>query len=301
MARFATTAALADNALSYSDELDFAAILGTSPSRGARSPVLWNAAFEAHGLDARMLPFDVTVARLDTLLGDLDANPRFLGGAVTMPHKEAVARWLGERVTIEARAIGAVNCLYRGSHGRLEGTNTDGEGALRSFESRFGAVRDKTVLLLGAGGAGKAVAAFFRRAVEPRGRAMIASRSLAAQAVAARLQAQALEWSDIDSVLAETDVLVNCTSVGAGAQAGSSPVSAEQLARLPAHAVVFDIIYQPNPSALLSLAQARALETLDGTEMNLEQAVLAYGYAASAPRGVASTRAAMTEARKQFG
>ena len=234
MAGLTALAAHVDNALSYPDERDFAAILGTSPSRGARSPVLWNAAFEAHDLDARMLPFDVTAARLNALLDELDANPHFLGGAVTMPHKESVARWLGERVTIEARAIGAVNCLYRGSHGRLEGTNTDGEGALRSFESRFGALRDKTVVLLGAGGAGKAVAAFFCGAVGSRGRAMISSRSRAAQAVAARLRAESLEWSDIHGALAEADVLVNCTSVGAADQATHSPVSAEQLARLPA-------------------------------------------------------------------
>lgn len=300
MGRFASTSALVDNTLSHPDDRDFAAILGASPSRGARSPLLWNAAFAAHGLDARMLPFDVTAARLEALLEALDANPRFLGGAVTMPHKEAVARWLGERATAEARAIGAVNCLYRASHGRLEGTNTDGEGALLSFESCFGPLRDKTVLILGAGGAGKAVSAFFRRAVGPGGRARISSRSRAAHALAARLQTEALEWNEIDRALAESDVLVNCTSVGTADQTGRSPVSAEQLAQLPDHAAVFDIIYQPSPSALLALARARGLRTLDGTAMNLEQAVLAYGYAASAPLGATATRAAMTEARRQF-
>jgi len=299
-ATFAATVALAENALSYADDRDFAAILGASPSRGARSPVLWNAAFDAHGLAARMLPIDVTAERLDALLDELDAYPSFLGGAVTMPHKEAVARWLGSRMTPEAQAIGAINCLFRGADGRLHGTNTDGEGALRSFESRFGSVRDKTVLLLGPGGAGKAVAAFFQRAAGPGGSLEIASRSSEAKIVAARLEAHAVAWSEVDSALGRCDVLINCTSVGSGFQVGQSPLSAPQIEKLPSRAVVFDIIYQPSPTALLAHALARGLPTLDGSGMNLEQAVLAYGYAAAAPRGTDATRAAMIEARKQF-
>jgi len=299
MSTFAAAAALADNELEYASDRDFVAILGASPSRGARSPVLWNAAFEAHAMEAKMLPIDITAARLGDLLRELDANTRFLGGAIAMPHKEAIARWLGDRLTPQARAIGSVNCLFRDALGTLRATNTDGEGALRSFEARFGPVSGKTVLLLGAGGAGKAVAAFFRDAVEPHGRLRLCSRSRAAVEVAARLRADWLEWSELDQGLAETDVVVNCTSVGTAEQIGQSPLTAAQLARLPAHAVVFDIIYQPSPTELLRLAQARGLRTLDGTDMNLEQAVLAYGYAAPAPRGADVTRAAMVAARKR--
>lgn len=304
---FAGIAALADNALDYRDDRDFAAILGESPSRGARSPVLWNAAFAAHSVDAQMLPIDVTSARLIPLLEALDANARFIGGAVTMPHKEAVARWLGDRVTPEARAIGAINCLYRGPDGRLHGTNTDGEGSIRSFESQFGPVRGNRVLLLGPGGAGKAVAAFFQHA---GCELTIASRSPEATLVAERLRTRAgtlksevtaLSWDAIDDVIGDYDVLINCTSVGAGKQIGLSPVTAGQLDELAADAAVFDIIYQPSPTALLALAQTRGLQTLDGSGMNLEQAVIAYGYASPAPRGVSTTRVAMVEARNQLG
>lgn len=298
MARFQAAAALADNVLSYAEDRDFAAILGASPSRGARSPVLWNAAFAAHGLDVRMLPIDVTAARIERLLDELDANPRFVGGAVAMPHKEVVARWLGSRLTEEAAAIGAVNCLFRGPDGRLHGTNTDGEAALRSFEHRFGPLRNRTVLLLGAGGVGKAVAAYFSRGMQPQGRLRICSRSNAAKTVAARLTVECIEWDAIDATVADADVLVNCTSVGAADQVGQSPLSMTQISRLPAKAVVFDVIYQPRPSALLAACQARNLATLDGSAMNLEQAVLAYGYAASAPLGTSTTRAAMS--RKHF-
>lgn len=295
---FAAIAALIDNPLSYPEGTRFAAILGASPSKGARSPLLWNAAFTAQGIDARMLPMDIPVERLPQLLVALEANPDFIGGAIAMPHKESIARWLNDRVTPEAHAIGAVNCLYRETTGRLMGTNTDGEGAVVSYETLVGSLSGKSVLLLGPGGAGKAVAAFMVRAVKPQGRVTICSR---APMDHKRLGAAAwIAWDNIDILLPTIDVLVNCTSVGAAAQIGRSPLSPESLSKLPAHAVVFDIIYQPSPTVLLSLARERGLQTLDGMAMNLEQAVLAYGHAV--PKGLSRgvTRTAMEAAKKKL-
>jgi shikimate dehydrogenase len=301
MTGFAELAALTDNSLSYPEARPFAAILGANPSRGARSPMLWNAAFEAHGIDAQMLPVDVSEQRLSRVLEVLDANPHFLGGAIAVPHKEPVARWLGARVSAEAAEIGAVNCLYREKDGRLAGTNTDGEGALRSCEERFGKLAGKRVVLLGLGGAGKAVAAFFRRAVDPGGRLTLCGRSSAGQEVASRLSADWRPWAELSALLPNADCLVNCTSVGSGALADASPLSAEQLELLPKTACVFDIVYQPTPTKLMSLASARGLAVLDGSEMNLGQAILAYGYAAPAPKGVAATRLAMEAAKARLG
>ena len=292
---------LAENELNFGELQKFAAIIGANPSKGARSPALWNAAFKTHGLYAQMLPIDIPAERLNPLLTALDDNLNFLGGAVAMPHKEAVAHWLGERLTSEARAIGAVNCLFRGPDGHLMGTNTDGEGALVSFENKFGPLADKSVLLMGPGGAGRAVAAFLARAVGPGGRLILCSRSEAGKTIAARLSADWVAWADIATDLPGIDVLVNCTSVGAGKQTGVSPLSPGQLAKLPDQVVVFDIIYQPSPSALLMLARARGLKTLDGTAMNLEQAVLAFGHAAPHSKGSSMTRTAMQEAKKTLG
>lgn len=293
---FDAIAALIDNPLSYPEGTRFAAILGASPSKGARSPLLWNAAFKAQGINAQMLPMDVPSDRLVQLLSVLDANPDFIGGAIAMPHKESIARWLGDRLTPEAHAIGAVNCLYRDTAGRLMGTNTDGEGAVVSYEKQVGAVSGKSVLLLGPGGAGKAVAAFMARAVKPEGRVTICSR---APMDHMRLGAASwIDWKCIDILLPAIDILVNCTSVGAAAQIGQSPLSLEQVSKLPAHAVVFDIIYQPSPSALLQLAHQRGLQTLDGTAMNLEQAVLAFGYAVPGGVDISMTRSAMEIAKR---
>jgi len=298
MTHFADIVALAENPLTYPDERNFAAILGASPSKGARSPILWNTAFKAHGSDAEMLPIDIPRDRLDELLAALNANPNFLGGAVAVPYKESVARWLKNRLTSEALVIGAVNCLFREGTGHLKGANTDGEGALVSFEREFGKIAEKSVLLLGPGGAGKAVAAFVRQAIGTNGRLRIAGRSETGRRYAEQLKCDWIKWSEVAAALPTTEVLINCTSVGTGVTAGQTPISEKDLSLLPSHAVVFDIIYQPAPSTLLTLAAKRGLMVLDGTEMNLEQAVLAYGYAAAQPRGTETTRAAMEEAKR---
>ena len=298
MTSCADVAALAENSLAYPAGRAYAVIVGANPSSGARSPALWNAAFRQHDIDAEMVPVDVSAEHLAALLETLEADPCFLGGAVAAPYKEVTAQWLGARMTTQAAQIGAVNSLFRDGTGRLMGTNTDGEGALVSFVRRFGAVAGRSVLLMGPGGAGKAVAAFFRRAVEPGGRLFVAGRSEGARHYAERLGCGWVEWCELAAVLPEVEVLVNCTSIGSSATAGDSPVAADVLATLPDRAVIFDIIYDPSPSTLLTLAAERGLRVLDGSSMNLEQAVLAYGYAAAQPKGQDTTRAAMEQTRR---
>lgn len=298
MMTFGDVAALAANPLAYAEGRTYAAIVGAQVSTGARSPALWNAAFKAHGVDAEMLPIDIPVERLSALLDALEADSSFVGGAIAAPYKELTSQWLGGRVTTEALHIGAVNCLFRDSAGRLAGTNTDGEGALVSFQARFGPVVGKSVLLLGPGGAGKAVAAFFRGAVEPNGRLCLAGRSEQGRRYAERLDCRWVEWRNLPMAMPDADVLINCTSIGSGASAGESPVAGEALAALPDGAPVFDIIYDPSPSPLLTVAARRHLPVFDGAAMNLEQAVLAYGYAAPQSGGPHTTRVAMEQARR---
>lgn len=290
---------LAGNPVDRTGLEGFTAILGANPSKGARSPTLWNAAFAMQGLNARMLPIDVTEENLTPLLQVLDNDARFLGGAIAAPYKELVAQWLGKRLTSEAAAIGAVNCLYRNEEGRLSGTNTDGEGALLSYVQTQGKIAGKRVLLLGVGGAGKAVAAFFAAAAGG-GQLTVAGRSPSSKAYAARIGADWSEWNALAEQLPAADIVVNCTSMGWGSQVAQSPLDAAAIARLPRHAVVFDIIYQPRPTVLLQLAAARGLQTLDGLAMNLEQAVLAYGHAVSKGQDAAVIRAAMQAAARNL-
>lgn len=272
---------LIKNELDYPNEQPFAAILGESPSKGARSPKLWNAAFQAFEMPARMLPMDVSSARLPELLTALSDNQYFLGGAVAVPHKVAVAELLGDRLTAEARAIRAVNSLFRGSSGKLMGTNTDGEAARTSLVYAFGSIEGKTILVLGGGGAGKAVSAFMASGVGNSGTTLLACREnfpTADRQHALGIQ-RTLKWDEITSVLLNVDVVINCTTLGSIGKESDSPLSTAQIDLLSPSAVVYDIIYQPCPTQLLVSAEKKGLKILDGLRMNFEQAVIAFGYA----------------------
>lgn len=275
----------------------YAAIIGERPSKGARSPSLWNAVFAAERLDMTFHPFDVDGPALPALVAALKANPDFVGGSVAVPHKTAILPLL-DRVEPVAARIGAVNALYRDGRS-LVGANTDGAAALSSLRRALGVERlgRRSVLLLGAGGAGAAVAAYIAEDLEEGGHVLLANRdSRKADALARRLGpvASVVDWPAPRAALATADVIVNCTSVGFAPVGGGSanalltPLAAAiepaanfrdslaAIAALPASALVFDIVYLPRVTMLMHIAAARGLKTLGGLEMNLEQAVMAF-------------------------
>lgn len=306
----------------------YAAILGESPSRGARSPLLWNAAFKQLGISGIMHPMDIVPNNLEVAVQCLRDDNRFIGGAVTMPYKVDIIPYL-DFVDPLAEKIGAVNCLFR-ERDKLAGTNTDGAGALWSLQRVTDEpLAGKTVVLVGAGGAGYAVAVFVASALGERGTLRVANRTpdSAAKLVGKlhdTVQTEALQqWPPSESQLADADALINCSSIGFAAMrndaAGSfclqwytplgpidetirvaEAVGAEKMyARAAAETVavnhehslkvlsamnapvVFDIIYQPSTTMLLSLAGAMGYRTINGLPMNLEQAVIAFDKATS--------------------
>jgi shikimate dehydrogenase len=195
----------------------YAAILGESPSKGAKSPSLWNAAFKELGLSGFMHPMDVLPAKLEGLVNQLRTDDRFIGGAVTMPYKIDIMPFLDE-IEEEARSIGAVNCLYR-KEGKLWGANTDGAGGVWSLQHAYaGSLEGKTALLVGAGGAGFAVAAYLAKALGPKGALLLANRTIGpARELAGRLSAcatEVLDWTVKPEDAARASLLVNCTGVG---------------------------------------------------------------------------------------
>jgi len=275
------------------DHLDqYAAIIGESPSKGARSPKLWNAVFKDCDLNCKMIPLDVENENIINLLNDLNEDDRFLGGAVAVPYKEVVSKWLRNNITPEAKKIGAVNCLYRDSNGELQGTNTDGEASLVTFQNRFGSLQSKSIMILGIGGAGKAVSSYFANSANST---IIISRSKKGKKYADKINASWINWSEIENYINTIDVVVNCTSVGFGDQEMESPLSEEQIANLKKSAIVFDIIYKPLKTKLLKIADNMGIATLNGLEMNLEQAVLAYQYAVKSNKNLDEIRKIMSQ------
>jgi shikimate dehydrogenase len=275
----------------------YAAILGLTPSKGARSPLLWNAAFKAAKLDAAMVPMDVTPENLAGLVAALKADKHYIGGAVAVPHKQAIAALL-DRLEPEAERIGAVNAIYRDGDA-LVGANTDGAGALSQIADALPDLSSRKAVLIGLGGAGIAVSAYLAGAVKEL---VVANRTEAkAKEAAIRLGANvsSVALPLTTELISDCGLLVNCTTAGYQDGQAGTPLGAEAdalLAALPADALVYDIIYQPLETELLSKAAKRGLKTRNGLGMNLDQAVIAFQKANPGALTIDQVRDAMRNA-----
>ena len=269
---------LINNDISLSKGDKFCAILGINPSDSARSPLLWNAAYSHYGLSTQMFPLDVSEVNFENLLNELNYDQNFIGGAVTMPYKENAANWLGNRITAEAKDIGAVNCLYRGKDNHLYGTNTDGEASVLSYRSNFGDMTANSILILGTGGVAKAVSAYFAAEVGESGKITIVGRSENGKEYAKSINADWINWSEVYRNIKDVDGVINCTSIGFLDQENESPLTMDQVNLISFDTNIFDVIYQPAVTKFLALSKERGLNNINGSEMNIEQAVLAFNY-----------------------
>ena len=194
--------------MSISGETKLAAVIG-DPARHSLSPIIHNAAFAECDLDWIYLAFDVARGRAADALGAM-RSLGIAGYSVTMPHKADVVA-LVDRCTPAAAALGAVNCVTN-EHGVLFGDNTDGAGFLRGLHADTGTdVAGLRCVVLGAGGAARAVIDALRRA----GAAEVAvvNRSAGAAASAAALVGAVGRVAGADAV-ASADLVVNATPVG---------------------------------------------------------------------------------------
>jgi shikimate dehydrogenase len=270
--------------VSYPNDRLYAAIIGESPSKGARSPYLWNACFKELKIDAEMLSFDVSESQLTNLFKTLEQDPLFIGGAIAFSYKEKITQLLGSRISPEAKLIGAVNCLYRNSEGNLFGTNTDGEASLFAFENCFGSIEGKNCLLMGLGGVGKAVAVYFSRKINVSHKNFhqlkIVNRKLIDKNFLKMIGSTAIfDWQQVNLALTNVDIIINCTSLGNINTPNQSPLSLDQIKRLSLNTIIYDINYQPNQSLLLKYANSCGVKTLSGKLMNVEQAISSFKYA----------------------
>ncbi len=187
--------------------------------------------------------------------------PHLMGFSVTIPHKQTVLEYL-DRVEPTARAIGAVNTVIRRGR-KLVGTNTDAPGALDAIE-RVVKVNGKRMLILGAGGAARAVA---YEAKQRGANVMVASRTFTrARDLASEFGLECVSWGKIARM--KFDILVNATPVGMIPNTTKSPAPASILRKK----VVFDAVYNPPMTKLLLEAEKRGARIVQGTEMYLNQA-----------------------------
>lgn len=288
---------LSSNDVKLPKKYSYSVILGLNPSQGARSPSLWNSAYSEFGIDAEMIPIDVTPANFSNLMSVLNLDLSFVGGAIAAPHKESAARHV--RLTSEAKSIGAINCLFRNTDGELCGTNTDGEGSLKSFINTYGNIKDKKILILGIGGTGKAVATYFSSYVTNLTQILLSSRSFAAKEYAKILGCESIQWDSVKSILPEIDIVINCTNLGSTLNPGLSPLDSNDIELLEPHSIIYDIVYDPNPTPLTELALKKDIAIFNGLDMNFEQAVLGFHYSASMGKNNMEI-ATIREAMKKF-
>ncbi|HLU67199.1 MAG TPA: shikimate dehydrogenase [Kofleriaceae bacterium] len=252
------------------------------PVAHSRSPALHNAAFAATGLDAVFVALPVEPHRLPDALRGMAALG-FLGASVTVPHKEAAVP-VCDLLDASAEQAGAVNCIQFEGH-RLVGHNTDAGGFVDALEGELG--RSPTglrALLLGGGGAARAVAVGLRLA----GAACI---EVVARSPERVRWCQAHPWrpAELASLCARSDLLVDCTSAGLGQAEYPAPVPLGSLAE---GAAVASLLYGRR-LPLLEQARALGLAAMDGAAMLVHQGARAFTIWTGLAAPVEAMRAAM--------
>lgn len=261
---------------------EFSAIIGAAPSKGARSPLLWNAVYEAQNIDSRMLPLDVSSEKLPLLLEWLNNNSLYTGGAVAVPHKQAVAHWLPiEYLDNSAQGIFAVNALFRNKTGQLCGANTDGLAAKQVLDEAGLNVTDK-VVVLGFGGVSKAIINAIKDTVS---KVYVVSRSYDdenAQQLARWLGVELIAPTSNLSKLRHTTVLINATVLGSTPDYDKlSPITQLNQLDLAPLKIAFDVVYNPSNTHFLQ-GMAKHTRRYNGLRMNLLQAV--HGFKLAHPK-----------------
>lgn len=237
------------------------AIIG-DPIAQAGSPALFNAAFRRRGIGAVLVPLHVAHADLPDLVRLFRTTQNFDGLVITVPHKIAVTE-LVDDVAPMGRRIGAVNVI-RKSGGRLLGDNFDGVGFVRGLHDKGHALAGRRVLIIGAGGAGRAVAHAVLDA-RPSDIRLFDVDAARARAVAAELT-QAVPGADVgvgEPDPSGFDVAINCTSIG---MRPGDPLPL-LIDRLAARTLVVDIILKPAVTPLLAEAAGRGCATHAGAHM----------------------------------
>jgi shikimate dehydrogenase len=243
------------------------------------SPAMQNAAFKKLGLSFEYAPFEVAPKDLAKALKGF-RGPRFAGFNVTIPHKEAVIPLLDE-ITPVAKVIGAVNTVVN-REGRLVGYNTDGAGFIDSLkEDAKVDPKGKKVIVLGAGGASRAVSVMLAEA-----KASEITLSDIQEDKAHDLAKYIEDYFDVICTSVKTnsqvlqdkirtaDILVNTTPIGMHPKTNHSPLGEKM--KLPSSLLVYDLVYNPSETKLLATAKAAGCKTCSGLGMLVRQGALAF-------------------------
>ena len=225
----------------------------------------FNQKFSDEGIDARYENFEIP--SIDQLQEIIDSNPELRGLNVTIPYKEKVIEFL-DSVTPEAQAIGAVNVIkvkHEGKSIKLKGYNSDVIGFTQSIEPMLDKKRHKKALILGTGGASKAV--------------NYGLKSLGLETVyVSRYESPGtIQYDKITpEVVKEYNVIVNCTPLGMYPKTEECPELPYEA--MDQHTILYDLIYNPNETLFMKRGAQYGAQTKNGLEMLLLQAFASWEF-----------------------
>lgn len=244
------------------------------PVKHSMSAIMHNAAFREHGLDYTYILRDVPPESLEEAVDTL-RKQCVIGANVTIPHKSTIIEFLDE-VTPEAGAIGAVNTVVKHC-GVLRGDNTDARGGIKALEEVYGELEKAVVLVLGAGGAARAIVYKLAPVVaeltvlnRTAGKAMELAEHVK-EITGARVKGGGVR--ELEEAVRCSDILINATPVGMKPGVQCSPVPREFL---HGGLLVYDLVYNPLETRLLREAKNCDARTLSGVKMLAYQGALAY-------------------------
>jgi shikimate dehydrogenase len=246
------------------------------PIEHTLSPIMHNAAYEALQLDYAFLAFRVKPAEVASAVNGMRAlNIRGLN--VTMPHKTTVINHL-DRVDLSAQIINSVNTILN-KENMLFGFNTDGVGALKALKENGVELKGRKVLLLGAGGAARAIAYVMAKEADELAvlnRTVRQARSLVKlleRSFNKKIVAGSLSPNDIQTNLQDSDILINATSVGMKPKPDETVVPPKLLRK---NLAVMDIVYNPFETKLTRDAKVLGAKVVSGVEMLIYQGAASF-------------------------
>jgi shikimate dehydrogenase len=273
-----------------------------NPVEHSLSPLMHNAAFQATGLDYIYIPFKVEKAALPDAIKAVRAL-NLAGVNITIPHKETVLSYLDE-ISVEAAFTGAVNTVVN-QQGRLYGENTDGRGFIKALSGQSGFnPAGKTALILGAGGAARAVAV--QLALSGAAKLVLVNRSRPRAEGLARLIAEktgvaaaVADWpaeglQPLAGIIANTDLVVQATPLGMYPHLEETvPFPFNSLKQ---GTVVCDLVYNPARTNFLKKAAQAGAITVNGLGMLVYQGALSFELWTGIPAPIKTMRDALLKA-----
>jgi len=252
------------------------AVIG-NPVSHSLSPAIHNAAFEF--LDLDFIYLACPVEDVKGAIAGMRAIKNFRGMSVTIPHKIEVMKYMDEIATVD-RNIGSINTVLH-EKDRLIGLSTDGTGALKALIDNGVAIDGKNILLLGAGGAARAISFTLAQNTNLGELSILDIDKAILQQLKTDLEngTDAVIKSGLiseDALAAEmekADLIINCTPIGMHPNIDASLIPPELFRP---EQVVFDIVYTPLETKLLTEAKSRGLKVIPGVEMFINQAALQF-------------------------